>query len=61
MNEDIFKINQKEDENMEDCVEFFQYTLQISAHADLDKNILKIILIRGMIDESFNMLNLMEK
>ena len=44
--EEIFKFSQKEDENMEDCVERFKYILQRSGHSDLDKDILKIILLR---------------
>ena len=36
---------QKEDNNMEDCVEHFKYTLQRSSHSNLDKDILKIILL----------------
>lgn len=46
---------------MEDYVERFEYTLQRFAYVELDKNILKIILIKGMTYESLNMLNLMGK
>ena len=43
--EDIFKIMQKEDENMEEFLEHFNYSLQRSGHNDLDKDILKIIFL----------------
>ena len=43
--EEIFKFSQKEDENMEDCVERFKYILQRCGHSDLDKDILKFILL----------------
>jgi len=43
--EEIFKFIQKEDGNMEDYVERFEYTLQRSGHSHLDKDILKIILL----------------
>ena len=35
--EELFKFTQKEDENLEDCVERFKYLLQRSGHSDLDK------------------------
>jgi len=35
--EEIFNIMQKEDKNMEEFVECFQYSLQILCHCDLDK------------------------
>lgn len=43
--EEIFKFMQKEDDNMDDCVECFKYTLQRSGHSNLDKEILNIILL----------------
>jgi len=45
--EEHFKFIQKEDKNMEDYLERFKYTLQRSGHSDLDKDILKIILLRA--------------
>ena len=45
--ENLFKFTQKEDENMEDYVEHFKYTLQRLGHSNLDKEILKIILLRA--------------
>jgi len=54
-------MTQKEDENLEDYVEQFQYNLQRSSHNTLGSDILKTILIRGMQDEWLDMLNLMGK
>jgi hypothetical protein len=61
LREEIFKMTQKEDENLEDYVEWFQYNLQRSSHTTLGGDILKTILIRGMQDEWLDMLNLMGK
>lgn len=46
---------------MEHYVERFHYNLQRSKHSDLDPDILKIILIRGMRDDCLDMLNLIGK
>jgi hypothetical protein len=46
---------------LEDYVERLQYNLQRSKHSDLDKDILKTILIQGMRDDCLDMLNLMGK
>lgn len=43
--EEIFKLVENDDENMEEFVEYFQYSLQRSGHSDLDKDILKIIFL----------------
>ena len=43
--EELFKFTQKEDESLEDCVEMFKYLLQRSGHSDMDKEILKVILL----------------
>ena len=59
--EDIFKFVQKEDENMEDCVERFKYILQSLGHSDLDKYILKIILLRELREDSLQILNIVGK
>ena len=42
---------------MEDCVECFKYTLQRSGHSDLDKDILKIIFLWALGEESLELLN----
>eukprot|EP00253_Pinus_taeda_P014223 PITA_14223 len=59
--EETFKFTQKEDENMEDYVECFKYMFQILAHSDLDKDILKIILLRAFREDSLELLNIVEK
>lgn len=46
-----------EDENAEDFVENFKYSLQRSGHSDLDKVILKIILLRALREESMELMN----
>jgi hypothetical protein len=46
----IFKMTQKEDENLEDYIEQLQYNLQISSYTTLGSDILKTILIQGMRD-----------
>jgi hypothetical protein len=59
--EELFKMVQKEDENLEDFVERLQYNLQRSRHPDVSKDILKTILLKGVRDESLDMLNLLGK
>jgi len=59
--EEIFKFMQKEDENMEDFVEEFKYTLQRSSHSSLDKDILIIILLRAFREDSLELLNVVGK
>jgi hypothetical protein len=59
--EELFKFAQKEDESLKDCVERFKYTLQRSGHSDLDKEILKIILLRSFRDDSMELLNILGK
>jgi hypothetical protein len=59
--EEIFKIVQKEDENMEDFLERFNYSLQRSGHNDLDKDILKIIFLRALREDSLELLNMVGK
>jgi hypothetical protein len=39
---------EKEDENMEDVLERFNYSLQRSRHNDIDKDILKIMFLRAL-------------
>ena len=51
LREEIFKMTQKEEESLADYVERFHYNLQRSKHSDLDMEILKTILIRGMRDD----------
>lgn len=59
--EEIFKMFQKEEEILEEFIEPFQYNLQRSKHKDLDKDVLKMILIQARRDDCLEMLNLMRK
>lgn len=49
--EELFKMVQKEDENLEDFVERLQYNLQRSDHPNMSKDILKTILLKGVRDD----------
>jgi len=53
--EELFKMVQKEDENLEDFVERLQYNLQRSEHPDVSKYILKTILLKGVRDACLDM------
>ena len=46
---------------MEDCVERFKYILQRSGHSDLDKDILNIILLWALREDSLQFLNIVGK
>jgi hypothetical protein len=59
--EELFKMMQKEDENLEDFVERLQYNLQRSSHPNVSKDILKTILLKGVRDDSLDMLNMLGK
>jgi len=51
LRQEIFRMTQKEDQSLEDYVEWFHYNLQRSKHSDLDYEILKTIFIKGMRDD----------
>ena len=59
--EELFKMNPKEEQSLEDFVERLEYNVQRSGHPDLDLDILKTILLRGIKDEHLDKLNLMGK
>jgi hypothetical protein len=59
--EELFKMMQKEDENLEDFVERLQYNLQRSSHPNVSKDILKTILLKGVRDDYLDMLNMLGK
>ena len=59
--EELFKMMQKEDENLEDFVERLQYNLQRSSHPNVSKDILKNILLKGVRDDCLDMLNMLGK
>jgi len=54
-------MSHREDERLEDYIECLQYNLQRSKPGDLDKYIYNKIMIWGMKDDCFCMLNLMGK
>jgi len=60
-NENIFCMIQGEDEILEDYVERFHYNLQKLKHKCLEKEILKILLLKGIKDEFLELLNLIGK
>ena len=59
--EDLFKMMQKDDENLEDFVDILLYNVQRSGHTDIGRDVLKIILLRGIIEDCLDMLNLLGK
>ena len=54
-------MNQRENESLEDFVEGLEYNVQISGHLDLDPDILKTTLLRGIGDDHLDILNLLGK
>ena len=58
---EVFKMNQKEDESLEYLVERFTYNIKISKLQNLGSNTLKILLINVIKDEWINILNLVGK
>jgi len=61
LREEIFRMTQKEEENLEDYVERLDQNLQRFKHSDLDSKFLNTILIRGMRDDFLDSLNLLGK
>jgi len=61
LREEVFRMTQKENESIEDHVEWFHYNLQRYKHNDLDHEILKTIFMRGMRDDCLDTLNLLGK
>jgi hypothetical protein len=57
----LLQNKRKEDENLEDFVERLQYNLQRSSHPDVSKDILKTILLKGVRDDSLDMLKMLGK
>ena len=52
---------QGEDESLEDYVDRFQYNLQKSKYKHLEKEILKMLILKGIEDEFLELLNLIGK
>ena len=56
---DIFKMQQLEDENLEEYVERFLYNLQRDRNGSLNEYSIKILFLKGIQEEYINTLNLM--
>ena len=56
---DIFKMQQQEEETLEDYVERFDYNLQKSRHNSLNPNAIRTIFLKGILEDYIDMLNLM--
>ena len=56
---DIFKMQQEEDETLEDYVERFVYNLQKSRHNALNNNAIRTVFLKGVLEDYIDMLNLM--
>ena len=56
--DDIFRMTQHEDENLEDYLEIFLYNLQKSKQISLNSDTIRTIFLKGIRDEYINVLNL---
>jgi hypothetical protein len=56
---DIFKIQQLEDETLEDYMENFGYISQKSKYHDLPEDAVRDLFLKGILEEYLEMLNLM--
>ena len=56
---DIFKMQQQEDENLEDYVERFVYNLQKSRQNALNSAAIQTIFLKGVLEDYIDVLNLM--
>ena len=61
LKEEIIIITQKEEESLEDYMEWFHYNLQSSKFGNLALEILKPIFLRGIRDDRMEHLNLLGK
>ena len=57
--DDIFRMTQHEDENLEESSEIFLYSLQKSKQSSLNLDIIRTVFLKGIRDEYINVLNLM--
>jgi hypothetical protein len=57
---DIFKVQQLEDENLEDYMERFAYISQKSKYHDLPNDAVRALFLKGISKEYLEILNLME-
>jgi hypothetical protein len=60
LREEIFKLTQKEEENLKDYLEKFLYNIQIYKQHKFELEIIITIFLRGLLDESIIFLNLMQ-
>jgi hypothetical protein len=56
---DIFKMQQQDEESLEDFLERFTYTLQKSKYNDLQDEAIKTLFLKGFLEEYIDTLNLM--
>ena len=56
---DIFKIQQLEDEILEDYIERFIYTLHKSKYSDLREDAVRTLFLKGIFEDLLEILNLM--
>jgi len=59
--DEVFKMMQKEDENLEDLLERFQYNLKREKMSNLYEETLKALLLKAIRDEWIDILNMMGK
>jgi len=59
--DDIFRINQQEDDTLEEYLEIFSYNLQKSKHRTMSVDLIRTIVIKCIQDEYLDDLNLMGK
>ena len=59
--DEVFKMVQREDENLEDLLERFQYNPKIAKMSNVDEDTLKALLLRAIRDEWIDILNMMGK
>ena len=59
--EEVFKMMQKEDENLEDLLERFNYNIKKAKMENLDQDTLKALLLKTIRDDWIDILNMMGK
>ena len=61
LKDEVFKMTQKEDENLQDLVERFVYNIKREKMDNLDEETLKALMLKAIKDEWIVLLNLTEK
>ena len=59
--EELFKMVQHDDESLDDFVERLLYNVQRLGHTTIRRDVLKIIMLRGIREDFLDMLNLLGK